>query len=712
MPLYLSDTDAVLGTGQHAKHGVESLPRIGAFGFFIMPPSRAGKSVATRWKPWKGIGCTEDPFRTGFHDEFVYLNADQRDRYDHLRRNVEARQGLSLITGPTGSGKTTLLRKLVADLQASDPLILFFATPITTLDALLNGCREQAGITEENSSESADPMLACREFLSGFTPERSPLLLIDEAQSLPDKILVDLLALGMPGAKGKSLLPIIMAGDYSLARRLALEPLRRRAHAIGYRYKVSPLAKQEVAAFIRHRLRAAGCSNNSPFADDAVERIADYANGVLGTLNTLCRLALFFAAEGEKTHVTVRSVELAASAALLSREPLGTSQFRMPMDSRPERRDQTTGEALKPVPLGKAPPSVSTLDSAAPSPGPNGTARAVDVETEGAAPTRPRPRRAWAWFSAGATALLAIGVLTSWFPEFQQVRSPTTNAERGAGLDAYNGESASPTGNESPSPGTDTSATADAPATETSSPAVAEEAPVASGSEGLSDARVGDRNVDPEPNAYSLEPMDTAYELRSTIAVREQPAVDSVTIATLSKGNTIGIRSQIRGSNWYLIDIPDGKSGFIYATLVPYPSPTEVAQAKTGAGSLGLIQLDETEAQAPEIGRLLTLADEHMRADRLVAPRFENALAVFRKILGLNPGNPEALDGLAAIKAKLMAYAQAEATRGDAASANRQLNKIQSIDKGWGTASHDSYKLTEELDDLGLTVPSVSPSEQ
>jgi hypothetical protein len=206
--------------------------------------------------------------------------------------------------------------------------------------------------------------------------------------------------------------------------------------------------------------------------------------------------------------------------------------------------------------------------------------------------------------------------------------------------------------------------------------------------------------------------METAYELHSTLAAHEQPAVDSVPIATLLKGNTVRIRSHIRGSNWYLIDIPDGGRGFIYAALVPHASPAEVSEAKTGARSLGLIQLDEMEARASEIGRLLTLADDHMRADRLLAPRFENALAVYRKILRVNPGNPAALNGLEAIKAKLMAYAQAEADRGDPASARRRLKKIQSIDKEWGTASNRSYELSGELDDLGLSVPSVSLSDR
>lgn len=702
------------------KHGVEPLPRARTFEFAIMPPSSADESATKRSMPWKGIGCTEDPFRTGFHDRFVYLDADQKDRYVHLLRSVEAQEGLSLVTGPAGSGKTTLLRKLITDLQASDPLVLFFATPVTTLDALLFGCREQAGITGDDSSESANPLLACRELLSGFDPERSPVLLIDEAQSLPDKVLGDLLALGAPGAHGKSLLPIILAGDSSLARRMTLEPFRRQAHAIGYRCSLTPLAKPDVAAFIRHRLRAAGCTDSNPFADDAIERMADYANGIFGTLNTLCRLALFFAAEGEETLVTVRSVELAASATLLSKEPLRVSRFRAPKDSRIGRGNQTVGAAFKPIPAGNTPPSAIALDSEEPSLGPIRNGRAVDGSsdeapaTAGTAPIRARPRRAWAWLAAGVTAFLMIGAPIPLFPELQQVLLPNENPEPEArtGVDVQDRGFAATVGDESVPLGIDGNATAVISANESRSPAVATAPPIAGESELPIDRAQSDGGRDLGPAAFSLEPMETAYELHSTIAVHERPAVESVPIATLLKGDSVQVRSQIRGSNWYLIDVPEQGKGFIYAALIPNANPAAMSEAQTAPRSLGLTQLDETEAQASEIGRLLTMADEHVAADRLVAPRFENALAVYQRILRVNPGNPAALSGLTEIKAKLMSYAQAEADRGDPASARRQLKKIQSIDKELGTASNRSYDLTGELDYLGLSVPSVNLSDQ
>jgi hypothetical protein len=89
---------------------------------------------------------------------------------------------------------------------------------------------------------------------------------------------------------------------------------------------------------------------------------------------------------------------------------------------------------------------------------------------------------------------------------------------------------------------------------------------------------------------------------------------------------------------------------------------------------------NDTALDSAEVSRLLALADAHYRADRLVAPRFDNALATYRKVLRAAPGNPAALAGIAALKSKINQYAQAEAARGDIVGARRQLDKIRLID--------------------------------
>jgi hypothetical protein len=112
--------------------------------------------------------------------------------------------------------------------------------------------------------------------------------------------------------------------------------------------------------------------------------------------------------------------------------------------------------------------------------------------------------------------------------------------------------------------------------------------------------------------------------------------------------------------------------------------------------------LDYGALDDAEISRLLAVAEGHFRADRLVAPRFDNALATYRKVLRADPQNSAALAGIAAIKSKVMEYAQAEAARGDLAAARRQLDKIQLIEAQGQAGISQTRSPPSPGDQLGL----------
>ncbi len=92
------------------------------------------------------------------------------------------------------------------------------------------------------------------------------------------------------------------------------------------------------------------------------------------------------------------------------------------------------------------------------------------------------------------------------------------------------------------------------------------------------------------------------------------------------------------------------------------------------------IKVDSKSSSSPEVKLLLASAEAHFNADRLVAPPFNNALWVYRKILRAEPGNRAALAGLEAIRTKLTRFAREEEALGDTAGARRQLQKIQLLD--------------------------------
>ncbi|MCG6870660.1 MAG: protein kinase [Gammaproteobacteria bacterium] len=81
-----------------------------------------------------------------------------------------------------------------------------------------------------------------------------------------------------------------------------------------------------------------------------------------------------------------------------------------------------------------------------------------------------------------------------------------------------------------------------------------------------------------------------------------------------------------------------------------------------------------TAPTGSEIDRLLAEADTHLEANRLTRPEGENALAVFARILALDPGNQEARRGMVRIADRYVLLARARLTENDFERAARYVD--------------------------------------
>lgn len=635
---------------------------------FHMSTLSARTPEPARPAPWSRFDCREDPFRTGFDDRFVYLSQAWQDLLDRLRRDLRSPSGLFLITGLAGTGKTTLLRKLAATLQPENPFVLFQAVPVPTLDDVLGIGRQQVGLVDEESTPGADPVSAFRHLLSHLAPERVRLLIIDEAQSLSNQLLDELRSLAEPAQDGSSLLPIILAGDPSLTLRLAQVPVDAQVRSDGHRYELTPLERSEVIALIRHRLQAAGCAKGTPFTVDAIERIADYAHGAPGTINALCRLAFFFGAEHNEMRVTASSVELAASAALLN-QGASTSSRLGSLPVVPADRFEPTGGASiqRPVPLavGEAAtgpasgadrsqtPSAGVVAARPPERGVGArSATGPQGQASGDIGGQQARRRGFALAAATVAAIFGLAALVPQPFDAPWEWSRTAIPWLVLKIDTESVNSEERAANPEPSP---------VRPVEISAPGTPGPSVTSSGIPGGAKLAgiLSQRSATPvvenpeptlEPAAWSRDPLLAA-----------SPSEDSAG--------------------------PTGSAGRVE---VEEPIQTVAMPLDYGA-------LDDAE-----ISRLLAVAEGHFRADRLVAPRFDNALATYRKVLRADPQNSAALAGIAAIKSKVMEYAQAEAARGDLAAARRQLDKIQLIEAQGQAGISQTRSPPSPGDQLGL----------
>ena len=235
-------------------------------------------------------GLLEKPFSKTPDPRFLYMSSGHREALARLEYAIEESE-LALLTGEIGCGKTTISRALM-DRAGSRYHFLFVFNPRLTADELLR--------VIASGLEVGSPSLRKDQLLSEITGAlyrmhgegRIPVLVIDEAQMIPDRELFDELRLLTNfQLDDKNLVSVIIMGQPELRSMLAspvYEPFRQR---ISISFHLSPLSLEETLEYLDFRVVAAG-GEPGLFSPDAVQRIFELSGGVPRRINTVATNAL------------------------------------------------------------------------------------------------------------------------------------------------------------------------------------------------------------------------------------------------------------------------------------------------------------------------------------------------------------------------------------------------------------------------------------
>jgi type II secretory pathway predicted ATPase ExeA len=235
-------------------------------------------------------GLTEKPFSKTPDPRFLYMSRGHKEALARLEYAVEESE-LALLTGEIGCGKTTISRALM-DRMGDRYHFLFVFNPRLTADELLR--------VIASGLEVGSPSLMKDELLKEITGAlyrlhnegRVPVVVIDEAQMIPDRELFDEIRLLTNfQLDDKNLLSVILMGQPELRGMLAspvYEPFRQR---ISLNFHLAPLGLEETLEYLDFRVVAAG-GEPGLFSPDAVARIYELSGGVPRKINSVATNAL------------------------------------------------------------------------------------------------------------------------------------------------------------------------------------------------------------------------------------------------------------------------------------------------------------------------------------------------------------------------------------------------------------------------------------
>ncbi len=254
------------------------------------------------------FGMGRRPFSETVLDS-AYLQLPSHDAVlRRLKYGLIQAQGPAVLFGPSGTGKTLLTRKLASEIGGPVAHLGFPMMP--PVDLLTFIADELGGKLGGNAERT---MLGEYRRLQSILADCSargerPLLVLDEAQSVLDPSMFDLLRMLLNlTTTGTSDLLLVIVGTADLLLQLP-ENLADRLSA---RCLLGPLSESETASYVSSRLAVAG-STESLFTDEAVLELHRSAAGLPRRLNRLADLALLITYAEDSRQCDARVISIAA----------------------------------------------------------------------------------------------------------------------------------------------------------------------------------------------------------------------------------------------------------------------------------------------------------------------------------------------------------------------------------------------------------------
>jgi general secretion pathway protein A len=268
------------------------------------------------------FGLRANPFHVSPDPRFYHATAQHESALHEFEYGLQTRQGLLVLTGEAGTGKTTLLNKILESLETRHISTAYVFHPLLDPTELLEFLLRDFGVNfaslrKVELLEKFQEWLIARDAVGD-----SPVVLIDEAQSLSLQALDELrLLLNLETSSGK-LLQIILVGQSELEAKLRRKELRQLRQRVMIHCRLPVFSEVQTIAYIHTRLLRAGLDSWDLLPLESLQVIHEHARGIPRLINLLCEHALIAAYGDQQKIISPEIIERIAVDYDLSARPI------------------------------------------------------------------------------------------------------------------------------------------------------------------------------------------------------------------------------------------------------------------------------------------------------------------------------------------------------------------------------------------------------
>lgn len=260
------------------------------------------------------FGFKENPFSIAPNPRYLYMSTMHQEALAHLVYGTTSEGCITLLTGEVGTGKTTISRYFLNRLP-KDTVIAVIINPKLTADELLATICDEFQVTVTTATPTTKTYIDSLNhyLLEAHSSGSQAVLMIDEAQNLDLEVLEMLRLLTNLETDRRKLLKIFLLGQSELLSILSRPDLEQINQRITGRYHLKELERDDVSAYISHRISVAGGGRTQLFSRGAVKEIYKLSRGIPRLINSLCDCALLGAYSENRESANSKIVKKAAT---------------------------------------------------------------------------------------------------------------------------------------------------------------------------------------------------------------------------------------------------------------------------------------------------------------------------------------------------------------------------------------------------------------
>jgi len=257
----------------------------------------------------KHFGLSQTPFSLTPNTGFFFGLSPHVEALQVLQTALQTGEGFIKVTGEVGTGKTLICRKLINELPQGFHCA-YLPNPYLTPAELRWAVANELGLkyTSEIDQQQLTGLIQ-QQLLALSAHGHAIVLVLDEAQALPDESLEALRLFTNLETESRKLLQVVLFGQPELDERLKRQAFRQLRQRITFSYSLRPLTWDETDAYIRYRLAVAGYAGQALFSPKLTRKIAEASRGIPRLINILAHKALMLSFGEGATQVRMAHIK-------------------------------------------------------------------------------------------------------------------------------------------------------------------------------------------------------------------------------------------------------------------------------------------------------------------------------------------------------------------------------------------------------------------